>query len=372
VRGIGILKKNTGNKSSGSLINALSSKQNAQSCSKGDSVTYYYYSGDDPLWKQNNKFGLYIYAEKPEYLSLAKKLVNSNGGSWGYVLLPYNVNDTDEQKWGRVFDTLQKDQLIPIIQLYDVDPTDYKQETINAATFLNSFVWPIKYKYVSVYNEPNDASFWYGKVDPANYAEILKFTIDTFKSENSDFFMLNGAFNASASTSKLTMDELDYMKQMNVAEPGIFKLLDGWASHSYPQPNFAGSPDSTGRWSIRAYVDELAFLKSSFGITKDLPVFITETGWAHAEGDSYDAGYLTDDQVAANFKAAYENYWLKDARVRAVIPFTIWYQPPFDHFAWVNKDNVPYKHYDVVKSIKKVHGEPPVLEESSAEVNSCI
>lgn len=342
-------------------------------CGFVDSISFNYYNveQDNPLWKSNNKFGLYVYAEHADYFEIAQNLVNSNGGRWGYVLIPYNIRDRDYSKWERVFEQLRNKELIPVIQLHDVDINDYVNETDDAATFLNSLLWPIRYKYISVYNEPNDPNFWYGKANPEEYAKILDYTIDTFKKKNQDFFMLNGAMNTSAPNDGANIDAFTFLKQMNTAVPGIFDKLDGWASHSYPQPNFSGNPYVSGRWSIRAYDVELDFLKQTLGVKKELPVFITETGWAHAEGDSYNSGYLSADKVAENFKIAYEQFWLKDDRVRAVMPFTIWYDPPFDHFSWVNKDKVPYKHYDVIKSLKKVKGDPPRLTSGVSQLSTC-
>ncbi len=339
-------------------------------CEQKETIEYIYYEDTDTLWKENNKFGLYIYAENKDFFEIAQNLVNSNGGDWGYVLIPYNVKDYDRDKWARVFDQLRNKHLIPVIQLHDVDTNDYEKQTEKAAEFLNSFLWPIKYKYISVYNEPNDAAFWYQRVDPKEYANILNYTIDTFKKENENFFMLNGAFNVSASDNNTTMDSFEYMSLMNEEIPGIFNKLDGWASHSYPQPNFSGDPKDTGRWSIQAYVDELDYLKN-LGVEKELPVFITETGWAHAEGEEYNSSYLSVDTISEYFKIAYKDVWLKDDKVRAVMPFTIWYESPHDHFSWINKDNVPYKHYEKVKEMKKKEGEPPRIRVETVEIGGC-
>lgn len=340
-------------------------------CSASEQIEYSYYIGNDPLWKKNNKFGLYVYAEEKEFFSIADRLVNSNGGDWGYVLIPYNVRDYDYGKWGRVFNQLIGKHLIPVIQLWNVDVNDYKKETTNAAKFLNSFLWPIRYRYVSVYNEENDDNFWYGKADAKQYAKILDYTIKTFKESNEDFYIMNGALNISASKTEDNVDAFEFMRQMNEAVPGIFNKLDGWASHPYPQPNFAGSPLDTGRMSIRAYENELDYLKNNLGVKKDLPVFITETGWAHAEGESYDSSYLPDKTVAEYYKTAFNDVWLKDDRVRAVMPFTIIYDEPHDHFSWVNRDFVPYFHYDVIKSMEKVSGEPPKLESGGVTTPNC-
>lgn len=339
-------------------------------CLSKDSIEYYYYTRS-PGIPSNNKFGLYIYAEVGDYFELAQNLVNSNGGDWGYVLIPFNVKDRDYTKWRKVFEKLNNKHLIPIVQLHDVDTDKYEVQTKEAAEFLNVFVWPIKQKYISVYNEVNDAKFWYGRVDPVEYAKILDYTVKAFKEENTDFFMLNGAFNVSAPSNTSYMDSFEYMRRMNGAVPGIFNKLDGWASHPYPQPNFSGSPYDRGRFSIRAYEAELDFLKKTLGVSKNLPVFITETGWAHAEGENYNSGFLPVNKVSEYFKVAFEEVWLKDERVVAVTPFTIWYNPPFDHFTWVNRNNVPYEHFEVVKSIKKVNGNPERLTLGTIDMTEC-
>lgn len=328
---------------------------------------------DEPKdFKQNNKFGLYIYAERQDFFEKASELVNSNGGSWGYVLIPYNVKDRDSVKWKRVFEDLNRLKLIPVIQLWDVDLDKYESQTRKAVKFLDSFDWPIKQRYISVYNEMNDSKFWYGKIDPVSYAKILEFTIKTFKEVDNDFVMMNGAFNVSAGNTLTTVDSFFYMQKMNEAVPGIFNQLDAWASHSYPQPNFSGNPLSTGRWGIRAYEDELNFLKNKLGVRKDLPVFITETGWAHKEGEKNDRSFFSEEKVAENYKIAFEQVWLKDERVRAVMPFTIKYNPPFDHFSWLKEDyKSTYKQFEVVKSLPKINGKPPVLVKGSLKIPKC-
>lgn len=340
-------------------------------CTHSSSIEYMSYPTHSSLDRLNNKFGLYIYAEEERFFKLADNLVNSGGGDWGYVLIPYNVKDRDTKKWRRVFDDLTERHLIPIVQLWDVDTKDYKNATKDAAQFLNGFLWPVKERYISAYNEPNDDRFWKGDANAKNYAQVLNYTIDTFKKENSNFFMLNGALNSSAPDGNGYIGALSFLYQMNIAVPGIFNKLDGWASHSYPQPNFAGSPYATGLLSVRAYETELNYLKNTLGVTKELPVFITETGWAHAEGENYNASFYNASQVAQNFKIAFEEVWLKDDRVRAVTPFTVYYKAPFDHFSWINEDSVPYEQYEVLKKINKIKGKPATLIKTKLLVSDC-
>jgi hypothetical protein len=340
------------------------------SCIQQDAIEYYFYEDLPETGSRNNKFGLYVYPDNEKFLELANNMVNSSSGDWGYVLLPYNVRDTDRRKWERVFYLLNKWHLIPVVQLWNVDPLDYENQTNDAAAFMNSFAWPIKQRYISAYNEPNDANFWYGRVDAAEYARILDYTIDTFKSANEDFFMMNGALNSSAATTYTSLDALEYMRLMDLEVDGIFEKLDGWASHSYPQPNFSGSPYDEGRWSIKAYAEELGFLESFFGVT-DLPVFITETGWAHDVGRDFDNSYLPISTVAEYMRIAYEQVWLPDDRVMAVMPFTIWYESPVDHFAWIDSRWIPYEQYQEVKSMEKIAGNPAKLSVSEISSLGC-
>lgn len=337
---------------------------------------------DDKIQKnigyQNNKVGIYIYAEVNDFVKLADELVNSNGGEWGYVLIPYNVKDYNSDRWGKLFQRLSEKKLIPIIQLWDLDlDVDKVDGQIQkSAEFLDSLQWPIQNRYVSVYNEPNDSKFWKGKTNPEEYAIILEKTINTFKALDSDFFMMNGAMNASARSGGDYIDAREFMRRMNNQVPGIFNRLDGWASHPYPQPNFSGSPSATGRDSIRAYEWELNILKNDFKVDiSDLPVFITETGWTHRESEFEDGnsnGYKFNKyQVADNMKYAFEKVWLPDDRVVAITPFTIRYGKPFDHFSWVTTNNGPYPQFEAVQSIKKVKGNPPVVSYYPRKILQC-
>ena len=95
---------------------------------------------------QNNKFGLYIYAEV-DYVEYAGDMVNSNGGDWGYVLLPINVKDYEASKWTKIFELLNQKHLIPIIQLWDLTKKEQEEQIAQSAYFLNSLPWPTKNRY---------------------------------------------------------------------------------------------------------------------------------------------------------------------------------------------------------------------------------
>lgn len=226
------------------------------------------------------------------------------------------------------------------------------------ADFLDKLNWPIKNRYVIIYNEPNHAKEWGNLVDPGSYAGILNSTIDALKNKSTDFFVLNSGFDQSAPDEAPNyFDEEKFLIEMQKSVPGIFEKLDGWVSHSYPNPGFKGSPTDFGRRSIRGYKWELETLKK-LGVKKDLPIFITETGWKHSEGVEVDSSLPDSSKVVENFKKAFELAW-DDPRIIAITPFLLNYpHPPFDHFAFLDHKNDFYPQYRSILGISKDRGEP--------------
>ena len=98
-------------------------------CLEEEVINFAFYDDKPINFPVNNKYGLYIYAERQDFFEIAADMVNSNGGAWGYVLIPYNVKDRDEKRWKRVFSDLNRLKLIPIIQLWDVDLDKYESQT---------------------------------------------------------------------------------------------------------------------------------------------------------------------------------------------------------------------------------------------------
>jgi hypothetical protein len=93
------------------------------------------------------------------------------------------------------------------------------------------------------------------------------------------------------------------------------------------------------------------------GVTKELPVFITETGWRHdGQGDF--------GKSDANFAYAFEKVWNTE-NIAAVIPFLLSYKAePFVEYSWLDIDGNPFSFYDEVKNIQKVDGEPKRVSDS--------
>ncbi len=310
----------------------------------------------DPLSVPNNKFGIHIL--EPSEIDRASDLVNSSGGDWGYVTIPIRADDRYKQKWQAFFDKCRELHLIPILRLatyvrenYWIRPTEFT--LLDFANFLSELKWPIKNKYVVFFNEPNYALEWGGVIDPEGYAKKLVLGAIIFKKKDEDFFILSAGLDAAAPNDRAHMEEYRFLNRMYQAEPGVFDYLDGWTSHSYPNPGFSGRPTDTHRRSIVSYKHEVNFLRR-FGIRKALPIYITETGWNMGPGlESVKAQYL---------KQAYSEVW-KDDSLTAVTPFLLFAgDGSFVNFSMIKKDGSITKSYKEIKQIAKNAGFP-LLEE---------
>lgn len=336
----------------------------------------------NPLSVTNNKFGIHIISPTEEEVSEAAQLVNTSGGDWGYITFLIEEKDRDLGKWQKFFNELRRQHLIPVVRLATKPVGDYWKEPGEEykewAKFLDSLNWPTKNRYVIVYNEPNQAKEWGGTVNPVSYAKVLDGTIKALKIKSSDFFVLNAGFDASSPHSPPQFyDEEKFLIEMEKTVPGIFEELDGWTSHSYPNPGFVGGPSDFGRGSIQTFSWELKIL-SKLGVRKNLPVFITETGWKHAEGINYDRILPTSELVGNYFQTAFQNAW-KDKRIVAVTPFVLNYQDSlFDHFSFKKPtgldnskvlgiaDSIYYPQYQKLLQIAKAKGAP--VQENKAQL----
>lgn len=314
----------------------------------------------DPLSVPNNKFGIHI--ADPNDIPEAAKLVNSTGGLWGYVTIVIPDNDRDTGKWKGIFRQLRLRNLIPLVRLatHVEGDTWVKPLMVDAqstANFLSDLPWPTKNRYVILFNEPNHAKEWGNSLDPQGYAKTAYAYASAMKTLSDEYYILPAGFDASAPNTKETMEEEEYLKRAFDAHPELFSVLDGWTSHSYPNPGFSGSPNDTGRGTLQTYDWELSFL-DSLGIKQSLPVFITETGWAHAN-TPYSKSRLSPDQISDYMQVAAHSVW-EDKRIVAVTPFLLHYpEPLFSMFSWiVPVDRTPYPFYLSYQSVPKIKGDP--------------
>lgn len=312
-------------------------------------------AAEDPLAVANNKAGIHILSDGE--LNQAAELVNSNGGAWGYVIIPLQSGDKNLNKWQNFMNECKKLRIIPIIRLAtESDPKNKAvwrepnpADIIDYANFLDALEWPTKNRYVIVFNEVNRADEWGGAANPSEYAELLSFSSSVFKSKSSDFFMISaGMDNAAPEQGTEYMNQYNYLKRMNDAVPGIFNQIDGISSHSYPNPGFEQPPDTKSTMGTGSFIHERALIASMSN--KELPVFITETGWSAEE--------INEEQRAKYYEEAFKTVW-NDPGIVTVMPFLLQASAgPFQKFTFINADGSKTKQYDAFKNMQKVQGVP--------------
>lgn len=323
------------------------------------------YAISDPSSVTNNKYGIHI-ADTNDIADIPA-LVNSNGGDWGYVTLVIQDNDLNRSKWQEIFNSMRRKHLIPIVRIAThAEQESWKiPETQNIdkwVDFLDKLNWPVENRYVVIFNEPNHAKEWGNTIDPEGYGKTLIQFSKALKEKSEDFFILPAGLDASASTDGEAIDEPSFLRRMIAANPDLFSSIDGWTSHAYPNPAFSGSPYASGRGSIQTFLWEKSFL-TSLGLTKKLPIFITETGWEQQYGKYFDTGLLSPDTVASYITTAMHSVW-NDPDVVAVTPFVFNYQDhPFDHFSWKKLGSTEfYAPYYAYQAVQKQAGKPKQYE----------
>ncbi len=315
----------------------------------------------DPRSVPNNKYGVHL-ADTND-IADAAQLVNSSGGEWGYLTIVIHETDRDIGKWQEIFNQLRRLKIIPIVRLAThVDKNGWaipRETTFDEwVDFLSKLNWVSENRYVVLFNEPNHAGEWGGELNPEDYAKAVVTLGRKLKEANPDFFILPAGFDASAASDGRSLDAVQYIKRMITAEPEILTLIDGWTSHSYPNPGFSAGPLQTGRGSLKSYEWELSLLRQ-YGLNRDLPVFITETGWLHNQGKVYNPKYLSTQTVSRYLETAADQVW-SDPNIVAVTPFIFSYQDePFDHFSFKQfRMSEYYPHFYAYQSIPKQEGEP--------------
>lgn len=315
----------------------------------------------DPNSVPNNKYGIHL-ADIND-LTAASELVNSTGGDWGYITIVIEDSDMNLSKWQGIFNQMRRLHIIPIVRIAthvsgDSWSTPTAGDIPNWVNFLNLLNWPTSNRYVIIYNEPNHAKEWGGHLNPIEYATFYLEFYQKLKSVNDNFFIMPAGLDVSAANDGESMDAASYLAQMIQAKPEIVTSIDGLASHSYPNPGFSGSPYASGRGTLQSYKWELSYL-ANLGLSKTLPVFVTETGWTHDEGKDMNNKLLQMNTVSNYISIAAQTVWT-DPAIIAITPFVFNYQDyPFDHFSWKKiGTNEYYDIYSVYKSIPKIKGTP--------------
>ncbi len=320
------------------------------------SVFLFFFFSSSVWARENNKFGIHIL--ETEEVEKAAELVNSSGGDWGYVTIVLRDDDFNKDKWQKFFNDCRRLHVIPIIRLathmtttgvWDKPDLDNLQKW---SDFLADLNWPVKQQTVAIFNEPNHAKEWGGEINPSEYAMVLTKMIKLFKSKDNNFFILPAGLDQAADGNNGTLKEESFLEIMHKTNVNIFNELDGWNSHSYPNHGFIGLPEDRGRATINGYEWEQEKL-ISLGLTKNLPIYITETGWPHREGVVVAPNLYNEEQVSRLMQEAF-TIWNQDEKVLSVTPFVLNYpQELFMAFSWLDDQGRPYPQYELVKSMPK-------------------
>jgi len=134
----------------------------------------------------------------------------------------------------------------------------------------------------------------------------------------------------------------DFLAEMEVAVPDVFAHVDGFASHAYPAQGEG--------WGFFVPYEQAGpgltyFARELDVVGRTLPVFLTETGWTTSDGSNSRA------QIAGWTVRAYQEVWLVDPRIVAVMPFQL-RDPAWDAFGWVAPDGSHYPVYDAVRALR--------------------
>lgn len=296
-----------------------------------------------------------IHLLDPNELLQAADLAQGTPQNPGAVTVVLRADDHNLAKWQKFFDLASTHNIVPVIRLATTMETEVGQQPrstwrrptqkdlVHHATFLNFLNWHRDSLPIIAFNEPNHSKEWGGAVDPENYGEILDLTLDTFHSKSKQFIVMAAGLDAAAPNGTSTMDSFTFLERMLAARPNLASKIDAWTSHSYPNPGFVGSPQATGKNSVKGFVQELAFMKK---YSRDnLDVYITETGWK------------STPNIAAKLPEYYSytinNVW-NDSRIKAVTPFLFAASTgPFQAFSFTNPDGSPTPQYETLKNYKQ-------------------
>jgi hypothetical protein len=285
----------------------------------------------DPLSVPNNKIGIHILF--PSELHTAAEIINnSEKASWGYVTIPIQATDRDRKKWQDFLNQCVIERVIPLIRVATVpegsnwiEPNSF--DLIDFANFLNDLKWPTQNRYIIIFNEVNRPDEYGGSANPERYADILNNAVDIFKERSADFFILPAGLDNAAITRNGAISWSTFLYRMYRRQPDIFSKIDGWTSHAYPNPDFSVRPNISGSNKIDSFRYDLRQL--ALYTAKNLPVFITETGWSNRN--------LSDSQVAYYYQYAFSKVW-SDPNIVAVTPFLLNAQEgPFKQFSFLNQ-----------------------------------
>ncbi|MEP7167719.1 MAG: hypothetical protein ABI758_07145 [Candidatus Woesebacteria bacterium] len=299
-----------------------------------------------PVYAKGEVLGIHILSTGE--IDQANTLLEHGDDKDKFVTIPLTIKDLDRKgDWQGFFDKCQTLKIHPIIRFVtSFENEAWKQPSRNDVLALTKFLsdldWHRPELTVILFNEPNHANEWGGKIDPEGFAQISAFAASWLKTEPKTYTVLPAAMDLAADGHNGTQEAFAYWQEALKAEPKLFEFFDGWNSHSYPNPAFAAAPMRTGKNSLRGYTTELDFVKKY--TDKQLPVYITETGW--------NQNVLSNVKLRSYFTQAYEQIWTKDPRIVAVTPFLLQGAPgTFAPFSFLDANGKPTIAYDAYRTL---------------------
>ena len=267
---------------------------------------------------------------------------------WYYITIPFTTADIGrEVEWQAFFTKAKTLRVIPIVRLATQPQGAFwqiptKKHIVDQIDMLARLEWPTAERRILIFNEVNHAKEWGNTINPAQYAELFRFSALWARSQDKNFIVMPAAMDLAAPSGSVTQDAFVYLEAMYASDPEIFTYADAWNSHSYPNPGFSAPPQRLGRNSLYGYQHELSFLEKK-GITT-LPVYITETGWVENRA--------TSRNLTKYYQYAFDKIWQPDSRVVAVTPFVFNGAPgPFATFSFISADGKPTVHYQALKNV---------------------
>ncbi|MBI5151811.1 MAG: hypothetical protein HZA34_04610 [Candidatus Pacebacteria bacterium] len=266
--------------------------------------------------------------------------------TWDYVTIPFTFDDIQRKaEWQRFFYQARELKFQPIVRLatrfqdgsWQI-PT--RKDIVEMTAVLSRMEWPIPTeRIVVVFNEPNHKNEWGGTIDPEGYGYVLRFTADWLHAELAGYVVLPAGLDLAAPNGKDTLDAFTFLDRMLKDNDELLVMLDGWTSHSYPNPAFSAAPTAKGKNSLRGFEYELEYLRKY--TAKEFPVYITETGWTDSK--------QTSRWLYQYYRYAVDHIW-SDPRVRAVTPFVLNGAPGvFSQFSFYDAQGKPTLHFDAYR-----------------------
>lgn len=299
----------------------------------------------------NNKFGIHLISPTDEEIRDAcRTLANASGGAGGKLTLTLVKDDIDLDTLQRYHNIAREENCIFIHPIKNTfgDPYWNELDDSTISFFENLFedLKPSsKHLFVILGNENNRGDESGGECNPESYARFARKAAERLKARIPNIEIGLTGLDPYAPSGGFYCSRDEFIRRMFGEDPTLVQeLIDFQAVHEYPDADMTGA--------LRSHWQSERNLMRSLGVTKELPVFITEISWRRHRG-------LTDFGAAQRLASALSRLNSEDS-VWAITPFVYKFcGHPFDQFSFVTCDgNQPYEVFNALADFPKVEGEP--------------